>query len=112
MSTHAPLPLEIDPATARTLRAENADTLFLDVREPFEREIVDLEPDRAVPYGEIPGAWNSLPRDKPVVVYCHHGSRSLRVAEFLRAHGVAGATSLAGGVERWAVELDPTLPRY
>jgi rhodanese-related sulfurtransferase len=51
-------------------------------------------------------------RDWRIVVHCHHGGRSLRVANWLRGQGFANAQSLAGGIDAWAAEIDPTLPRY
>jgi rhodanese-related sulfurtransferase len=53
-------------------------------------------------------AW----RDKPIVVHCHHGVRSLRVAKFLREKGFAHAQSMKGGIDAWSVEVDPAVPRY
>ena len=53
-------------------------------------------------------AW----KDKPLVVHCHHGMRSMRVANFLRANGFPQAQSMAGGIEAWSVEIDDSVPRY
>jgi rhodanese-related sulfurtransferase len=46
------------------------------------------------------------------VVHCHHGGRSLRVAHWLREQGFANAQSMAGGIDRWSQEIDPSVPRY
>jgi len=61
---------------------------------------VDLAPDRLADPGQ------------PVLVYCHHGMRSMQAARWLEARGHTDVRSLAGGIERWAVELDPAMPRY
>jgi adenylyltransferase/sulfurtransferase len=53
-----------------------------------------------------------LPRDRPILVLCHHGGRSRRVTQFLRAHGFAHATNIAGGIDAWAVHVEPSLARY
>jgi rhodanese-related sulfurtransferase len=50
--------------------------------------------------------------DQDVICYCHHGQRSLDVAAWLRAQGVEQAQSLAGGIDRWSLEIDPAVPRY
>ena len=51
-------------------------------------------------------------RGDRIVVHCHHGVRSLRVARFLRERGFVNAQSMTGGIEAWALELDPATPRY
>jgi rhodanese-related sulfurtransferase len=51
-------------------------------------------------------------REQPIVVHCHHGGRSLRVARWLREQGFRRAQSMSGGIEQWAVEIDSTLARY
>ena len=51
-------------------------------------------------------------RQREIVVYCHHGIRSLQVASWLRQLGFDNAQSMAGGIDRWALQIDPTLPRY
>jgi adenylyltransferase/sulfurtransferase len=51
-------------------------------------------------------------RTRPLVVHCHHGGRSLRVANWLREQGFSQAQSMAGGIDQWSLEIDPTVPRY
>jgi rhodanese-related sulfurtransferase len=51
-------------------------------------------------------------RGRPVVVYCHHGVRSLQVVNWLREQGVEACQSMAGGIDRWSLEIDPSVPRY
>ena len=104
------LPLEIDVATAAQMQREGA--LLLDVREPFEVAICAVAGSRPIPLRQIPESLPDLPRNRPVLVICHHGPRSLRVTQFLRANGFPQATNVAGGVEAWAVEIDPSLARY
>lgn len=103
--------METDPTVAASWLAEGS-VVFLDCREIDERAIVEIDPSIFVPMGEIPMRLEALPRDKPLVVYCHHGMRSLRVAHFLRRSGFANATSMRGGVDAWAREVDTTLSRY
>ena len=53
-----------------------------------------------------------LDTDDDVICFCHHGMRSMDVANWLRAQGVKSAKSLAGGIDRWSIEIDPKVPRY
>ncbi|QDT68208.1 putative adenylyltransferase/sulfurtransferase MoeZ [Planctomycetes bacterium MalM25] len=86
---------------------------LIDCREPHEHEIVRLPGARLIPMGTIPAAAEDLATlEGPVVVYCHHGMRSAQTAQWLREHGLPAAQSLAGGVDAWAVRIDPNRPRY
>lgn len=85
---------------------------LLDVREPDELDIVKL--DGAVPVTqelmqEMMASW---PKDTPIVTYCHHGIRSLEAACYLIGHGFTDVRTLAGGIDAWAEQIDPALPRY
>ena len=91
---------------------EAAPPLVLDVREDWEHAIAHLPGDVHIPMGAIPGRCETLPRDRPLVVYCHHGMRSAQVVAFLAARGFASVYNLTGGIDAWSVEIDPTLPRY
>jgi len=62
--------------------------------------------------GTVPANLQALDSDDEIIVYCHRGMRSLDVAVWLRGQGVAQAKSLAGGIERWSLEIDPNVPRY
>jgi rhodanese-related sulfurtransferase len=103
-------PLEVDVATAAAWHREGA--MLLDVREPFEVEQVSVDRSERIPMRQIPERIGELPRDRDILVMCHHGGRSMRVTQFLRAQGFTRAFNVAGGIDAWAAELDPTLPRY
>jgi rhodanese-related sulfurtransferase len=103
-------PLEIDVATAAQLQREGA--LLLDVREPFEVATCTVPGSRHIPMRQIPESLSELPRDRLILAFCHHGGRSLRVTQFLRANGFTQVSNVAGGIDAWAVEIDPSLPRY
>lgn len=75
--------------------------LVIDVREPYEWRLVRMTAARHIPMNEIPALLDSIPRDRPVVVMCAHGSRSYGVAAWLIEQGV-DASSLAGGITQWA----------
>ncbi|HVT74505.1 MAG TPA: rhodanese-like domain-containing protein [Lacunisphaera sp.] len=103
-------PLAVDPCTAAQWLREGA--VLVDVREAEELAICQLAGARHVPMRDIPSRVGELPRDRPVLVLCHHGARSLQVTRFLRDQGFAQATNVAGGIDAWAREVDPTLERY
>jgi len=89
-------------------------TYLLDVRQPWEAEIAALPRSVLIPLGQLPSRLDELdpPEDALVVVYCHHGIRSLTGAAILAGAGVAEAVSLAGGIEEWSRAIDPEVPRY
>lgn len=86
--------------------------LLVDVREPWEYELCRIEGAKLIPMGTVPGNLQALKGGGEVICYCHHGMRSLDVARWLRGQGVAEAKSMAGGIERWSLEIDPQVPRY
>lgn len=104
--------LQITPKELKQ-RLERGDKIVLvDVREPHEYEICRIEGARLVPLKTIPAKISTFEGAGEVICYCHHGIRSLDAASWLRKQGVAGARSLAGGIERWSREVDPRVPRY
>ena len=86
--------------------------LILDVREPWEHAICSLPDSRLLPMQEIPARWNELPRDCDIVVVCHHGMRSLQVANYLQSAGLNRLYNLSGGIAAWAEDVDPAMARY
>lgn len=106
-------PLEITCAELESLLRSGEPISLIDCREPAEHEIVSLPNGELIPMAQIPGCRDDLAnRDTPLVVYCHHGMRSAQVAAWLRENGAPDAQSLAGGIDAWAVAIDPSLPRY
>src|SRR5690606_25529897 len=107
------LPIETDCQSVRAACDANDDFLLLDCREADEHALVRIEGATLLPMSEIQERVGELEphRNRRVVVYCHHGGRSLRVANWLRAQGYQ-AQSMAGGIDRSAIEIDPSLPRY
>jgi len=104
-----------DDISVRELaRKRNAgeDFVLLDVREPDELELAALSGAVHVPMREIPARLNEIPREREIVVMCHGGVRSDSVAHYLRAQGYARVLNLAGGIDAWSCEVDPTTPRY
>ncbi|HEV2321562.1 MAG TPA: rhodanese-like domain-containing protein [Gammaproteobacteria bacterium] len=104
---------QLSPADARALLAERGDgAVLLDVREPWEYDLVHLDGALHIPMGDVQDKLEELNSDRMYVVMCHHGRRSQQVALYLAAHGFRQVSNLAGGIEAWAEALDPNLPRY
>ncbi len=103
--------MEIDNQKIAKWIQEKKPFHFLDVRRDGEREICSLGGIH-IPLDELQTRFEEIPRDKlPVIVYCHHGVRSLYATQFLKFNGY-DALSLRGGTEAWSLEIDPNLPRY
>jgi rhodanese-related sulfurtransferase len=85
---------------------------LLDVREPWERQTAAIEPSCHIPMGDIPARVQELDPDEHIVVYCHHGVRSMNVTAWLRQQGFETVQSLRGGIDRWARQIDPKVPLY
>ena len=107
-----PSPPEISPRELKQKLDENESVFLLDVREPSEYDIVHLEGAQLIPLNTLPHHVDSLPSDQEIVVYCHHGTRSLYATAYLQQNGFRDTKNLAGGIDQWAVEIDPDLPRY
>ncbi|BDT71508.1 sulfurtransferase [Comamonadaceae bacterium OS-4] len=90
--------------------------LVLDVREPHELALASVVPDGfeviGIPMGATPVRLTELPTDRPVACLCHHGVRSMQVAQFLQSRGFAELANIAGGIDAWSAERDSTVPRY
>lgn len=84
----------------------------IDVREPWEYGLCALAGSRNIPLGELTRRVAEIPGEGPVYVLCHHGGRSLQAVRWLRAQGFAGAINIAGGIDRWALAVDPGMARY
>ena len=102
--------ISVKDVHARMTSGENI--LLVDVREPWEYQLTHIADARLIPLGTLPANINSLMDAGEVICYCHHGMRSLDAAVWLRQQGVENAKSMAGGIERWSVEVDPKIPRY
>ncbi len=109
------LPYEIEPRDLESLQQNTGDAgfLLLDVREPWEFQIAHLDGSISMPMGDVPSRANAeLDPDRRIIAICHHGVRSLNVAAWLRNQGFEQAQSLAGGIDSWASQVDPAMPRY
>ena len=105
---------ELAPAELHRWRSDEAraSPLVVDIREDWELARCALSDSLHVPMHELPRRLADLPRDRDLVVVCHHGVRSRMAARFLAGAGFGPVWNLTGGVEAWAAEVDPTLARY
>lgn len=108
------LPLEVDCQTTKRLRDSGADLLLIDCRTQEEYDLVRIEGSQLLPMDQITARVGELEphRDRHIVVHCHHGGRSLRVTQWLQSQGFTRVQNLTGGIDAWAQEIDPSLPRY
>lgn len=106
-----PLELSVIEAGHR-LETAPEQTLLIDVREPYELEICRIPGAVHIPMRQIPERLGTLPKDRHLLIHCHAGGRSLRVTEYLRAHGYPAVSNVAGGITAWAEQIDPTMQRY
>ena len=96
------------------LNDDNHPFLLLDCREQDEYDLVHIDGATLLPMSQITERVDEIAdhKEKPVVVYCHHGGRSLRVTNWLLEQGFQNALSMAGGIDQWALQIDPSKPRY
>jgi len=105
-------PLEIGAQELAKARQGGKAVFLLDVRERFEFAICRIPGSVLIPLGQLPSRLREVPADAAVVTVCHTGQRSLAATRFLRDAGRSRARSLRGGVEAWALSVDPAMPRY
>ena len=103
---------ELSPGALAERRAAGELWQLLDVREPWELEIVSVAGAEPIPMGSIPERYGELDATQPVAVLCHSGVRSARVAAFLVQQGFRTVANVSGGIDAWAVEVDTSLARY
>ena len=98
------------------LQSQPGRPVVLDVREPWELRTASVVPQDfdllAIPMNELPARLGEVPSDRPVACLCHHGVRSQRVALFLAHQGWADVVNIAGGIEAWSRDRDPSVPLY
>jgi len=109
------LTFETTPQDIQRRLAAGEKILLIDVREPAEFQIACIGGAELIPMRAVPAQLQRLEAasdEATLIVYCHHGVRSLNVVNWLREQGVAGCQSMAGGIDRWSLEIDPSVPRY
>lgn len=109
------MPLEITPQDVQRRSQSGEKFALIDVREPGEFQLARIAGAELIPMRTIPAELSRLDaqaEEAPLIVFCHHGVRSLNVVQWLREHGVGACQSMAGGIDRWSREIDPSVPRY
>ena len=103
---------EIDVTTLAQMQRTGAAHLVIDVREPQEVDICAIAGSLCIPMQEVPEQLHQLPRDRPIVILCHHGVRSAFVTQYLREHDFDNALNLVGGIDAWSRLVEAEMPRY
>ncbi|MCA9539686.1 MAG: hypothetical protein KC620_12405 [Myxococcales bacterium] len=103
---------QLTPAEAADALASPMPPRLLDVRTQTEHRLARIRGAHYIPMDQLPKRIEELDPHEPIIVMCHHGLRSMQVALWLRARGFTAVDNLAGGIERWSREVDPSVPRY
>jgi len=108
-------PFEVTPQAAKERLTDRKQATLIDVREPEEFALARIEGGQLIPMGSIPAELQKLEglsESGDLLILCHHGVRSMQVTMWLRARGIENCFSVAGGIDRWSCEVDPSVPRY
>ena len=94
-------------------REAGEDLLLVDIREPAEWALATIEGAQQRAMSQVNEWWQELPADREVVIFCHHGGRSAQLCQALASQaGLTNLTNMSGGIDRWSLQVDPTVPRY
>jgi sulfur-carrier protein adenylyltransferase/sulfurtransferase len=103
---------EITVQELKKLKDTGADFQLIDVREPHEYDICNLEGE-LIPQGDVPDSVDKIDRNKKVVIHCRSGARSGNMVQWLEQnHKFENLYNLKGGILAWAREIDPSMPTY
>ena len=103
---------ELSVQQVKEKRDAGEDLLILDVREIDELKTAAIDGTLNIPMGEIPSRYNEVPDDRPVVVMCHHGMRSMQVMMWLRKNDYTNVSNMDGGIDAWSTHIDTSVPKY
>lgn len=109
------LPFEISAAEVKARLDAGEKLALIDVREPFEHAIASIQGSELIPMNTVPARLaelDGLAGGATLIVFCHHGMRSLNVVNWLRGQGVAACQSMSGGIDAWSTLIDYQVPRY
>jgi adenylyltransferase/sulfurtransferase len=104
--------LEITVHDLKKMREEGVAHLVVDVREAWELDVAALPDVKHIPLGDLKKRYAELPKDRPLVMFCRSGRRSMDAALFLHQQGYPKAVNLRGGVLAWSAEIDPSMKTY
>jgi adenylyltransferase/sulfurtransferase len=107
----ADYPIEVSVHDLKRALDEGSATV-VDVREPWEADIARIEGAMLIPLSVFAAEAKELPRDKPILIHCHHGGRSMQATQWLRRNGYDKVANVAGGIDAWSQAIDPSVPRY
>ena len=103
---------DVTPAALAEEMKSSDKVYLIDVREEFEWDICKIPDSNQIPLRMIEDVASVLPKDKDIVIYCHHGIRSRQAIEMLKKHGLKNLRNLTGGISQWAEEVDTDMPQY
>ncbi|MGH8886436.1 MAG: rhodanese-like domain-containing protein [Egibacteraceae bacterium] len=103
---------ELEPRQVAERLCGSDPPLLVDVREPWEHQTAAIGGARHIPLGALPSRVDELPRDRPIVLHCHHGGRSMQAARWLELNGYPRLVNMNGGIDAWSQTVDETVPRY
>ena len=104
--------LEITPEELEQLKQNPSKIMLIDIREEYEREICCIQDSEHIPLKMLADVSKMLPKDKKIILYCHKGTRSIEALKQVRENGIENSFSLAGGIARWADEVEPEMGQY
>lgn len=104
--------LRILPKELKKKLDTNEDIFLLDVRNQHEHEIAKIKNAILIPLPQLEGRIHEIPKNKEVIIYCHHGNRSLEATKILKENGFNKVKSLIGGIEVWSRFIDSSIPQY
>lgn len=105
---------EVTPRQVKQLLDQKQDLVLIDCRLPQEHDLAKIPGSVLIPLQDVARHADELleMKDKKVVVHCHHGGRSLQMTAMLRQYGFSDVKSMAGGIDVWSVDIDPSVTRY
>jgi rhodanese-related sulfurtransferase len=109
------MPLEVTPAEVKRRLDAGERLSLIDVREPYEHQQASILGAALIPMRTVPANLQTIEGksdEGAIVVFCHHGMRSLQVVNWLREQGVLNSQSMSGGIHGWSCDVDPAVPRY
>jgi rhodanese-related sulfurtransferase len=103
---------EATPRDVKQRLDAGEEVTLIDVREPDEMMIAAIDGAEERPMSQARDWIDSLPKDRELVIFCHHGGRSAQVAMALAHRGHTNVTNMSGGIDAWSEDVDPSVPRY
>jgi rhodanese-related sulfurtransferase len=103
---------DISPREVKQRLDRGEDFVLVDVREPEEVQLAAIDGAEIYPLSQARDWIDTLPKDRELVVFCHHGGRSAQVAMALAQRGHTNITNMTGGIDAWSEQVDPNVPKY